>query len=909
MTNVRYFKALALTAAVISSTAVLSHSEPTKPRFVSEQGKDTGDCSSPVRPCQSIGYAIKQANKGDQVLVSSGTYEVKSTEEVFFLKSQAVPVSAGYNRFDHFQVQSPELNKVYLKGVPSEFAADLRKLGFNVINDGKSRLDRKKLDNLLKSYEAIGKFQAEVPCENGQAGSFACNNIDLVAHVPLSSFSSNPADGNDIWGHVDLNTGNEYAIMGVRNGATVFDISTPESPVEVGTISGASSLWRDIKVYQHYDSESDSWKAYAYVTNESSGGVAIIDLNDLPNSISLVTNDSNVDTGHNVYISNVDHALNIKLDGTNPNLQLLGANRFSGSFHSYSLGNPEALNVEANQSSFNGYTHDGASVTITDARKDSDCFNGTEFCSIFVDFNEKEMLLWDITNPADTRELSNVTYNDVSNSAKYVHSGWVTEDKNFVLLHDEFDEQRAGLNSTVRIFDITDLRSPTQVGQWTGPTRAIDHNGFVRGNRYYMSNYTRGLTILDITDPANPVEVGFFDTYSPSNNDSFFGAWGTYPYLPSGLILVSDIDGGLYILRDNTKTQVSGSASFAQSNLTLGGGTSSIVVERAGMSFGGAAATVEYEVISGKAQQGNDFTLASGTLSWAANDDSDKLISLSTIGAVPADSTNNTFYVRLFNPTGGMTIGDNGYLTVNLSGPSQTGFLQFDKSSYDISESVTALELTVHRVGGSSGAASIDYSTVADSATAGEDFQATSGTLNWADGELDSKTVQITLIDDSIDESTESFSINLSSASGASLGDKSSVLVSLGDDDSNSAPTLTLNATQQASVGETVNLDSTASDADGDAISFQWEQLSGTSVALSSATAEDISFTAPDTAGQLTFELTVTDIKGASTSAQVVVTVVAEDSGNDGDDSDSGGSMTLLTLLLVSLAAFRRRYF
>ena len=63
-----------------------------------------------------------------------------------------------------------------------------------------------------------------------------------------------------------------------------------------------------------------------------------------------------------------------------------------------------------------------------------------------------------------------------------------------------------------------------------------------------MSNYERGLTILDITDPATPTEAGYFDTYTPSDNASFNGAWGVYPFLPSGNILVSDINSGLYVL-------------------------------------------------------------------------------------------------------------------------------------------------------------------------------------------------------------------------------------------------------------------------------------------------------------------------------------------------------------------------
>jgi choice-of-anchor B domain-containing protein len=82
-----------------------------------------------------------------------------------------------------------------------------------------------------------------------------------------------------------------------------------------------------------------------------------------------------------------------------------------------------------------------------------------------------------------------------------------------------------GLNTTVRLFEMSDLRAPSLLSTWTGPTGAIDHNGFVRGNRYYMSNYTRGMTILDISDTSAPKKVGFFDIFPISDNTSFNGAW------------------------------------------------------------------------------------------------------------------------------------------------------------------------------------------------------------------------------------------------------------------------------------------------------------------------------------------------------------------------------------------------
>ena len=189
------------------------------------------------------------------------------------------------------------------------------------------------------------------------------------------------------------------------------------------------------------------------------------------------------------------------------------------------MSDPEALGATYTNASStrSDYTHDATSLTINDARAQTDCVqaNNTD-CLVILDFNEDNLRVWDHTDEKQAIELGSSSYPN----AEYTHSGWWSEDKQYVIVHDELDEQTHGLNTTLNIFDISSLSTPTLVGTWSGPTRAIDHNGFVRGNRYYMSTYERGLTVLDITDPSAPVEAGFFDTYPVSDNAGFNGAWG-----------------------------------------------------------------------------------------------------------------------------------------------------------------------------------------------------------------------------------------------------------------------------------------------------------------------------------------------------------------------------------------------
>ena len=100
---------------------------------------------------------------------------------------------------------------------------------------------------------------------------------------------------------------------------------------------------------------------------------------------------------------------------------------------------------------------------------------------------------------------------------------------------------------------MSDLRTPSIATSYSGPTTTTDHNGYAIGNRYYLAHYKRGLVIFDITNPGNLVEVGSFDTYqvSTANSAGTDGAWGVYPFLPSGTLLVSDIESGLFLLKRN----------------------------------------------------------------------------------------------------------------------------------------------------------------------------------------------------------------------------------------------------------------------------------------------------------------------------------------------------------------------
>ena len=103
----------------------------------------------------------------------------------------------------------------------------------------------------------------------------------------------------------------------------------------------------------------------------------------------------------------------------------------------------------------------------------------------------------------------------------------------------------------MRIWDVSDLSNITQVAEYESRDQLIIHNVTVREDYAYISYYIDGLRVVDLSDPTNPGEVGFYDTFPAESRNPFDGDWGVYPFAPSGNIYVSDLSTGLYILDFN----------------------------------------------------------------------------------------------------------------------------------------------------------------------------------------------------------------------------------------------------------------------------------------------------------------------------------------------------------------------
>lgn len=455
--------------------------------------------------------------------------------------------------------------------------------------------DQAPLDNVIPS--------AASECIGGMADVYPCNNVDLLAHIPLSTMGGSA--GNDSWGWTDPLDGKEYALMGMNTGTAFVDMSDPENPIFLGRLPTHTnnSTWRDIKVYEDH----------AFIVSEASGhGMQVFDLTQLRSVASPPEIFSN--TAH---YNGFGNAHNIVINEDTGFAYAVGTSTCSGGLHMVNIQNPTSP-TNAGCFSSDGYTHDAQCVVYTGP---DTVYQGQEIC---FNANEDTLTIVDVSTKTTPIQISRTPY---AGSA-YTHQVWVTEDQQYLLLDDELDEINFGHNTRTYIWDIQDLSAPVYMGNYTAAVAAIDHNLYVVGNLAYEANYRSGLRILDISDIANAnlTEVAFFDTYPTNDNASFNGAWSNYPYFESGVVVISDIDRGLFLVRPTL--------SMAGVELTA--------VEDSLVDWPGE--TVTYDVtIENSGTVSDTFDLTAADFAW------DTALSQSSVFLEPGDTA--TFQVTVDIPT------------------------------------------------------------------------------------------------------------------------------------------------------------------------------------------------------------------------------------------------------------------
>ncbi len=395
------------------------------------------------------------------------------------------------------------------------------------------------------------------PCTNGASGGqFSCQNILMQSQIELSDFPGHPLAASNLWGYVDPDDNREYALVGLSNQLAVVEVTDPVHARIVGGVSGLNSAWREVKAFSVFNSRTGKWDGYAYVVTEATkGGLQVIDLSDLPNSVHLVRTDREISTGHTLLISNVDWATGAALPGLKPYLYVMGANRaqFQAAHEEpgpgrgltvFDLTNPKNPAIVGIYDET--YMHDIYVETVTGNRA-SQCASGHNPCEVVFGYTGSAgFRTIDFTDKEHPVVLGTLEYPGLG----FAHSGWISKNKKWLFSFDEFDEFQSGNNTRIRSILVSDLRHPRSRVSWRGNSGTIEHNGYVVGDKLYVSFYTKGLAVFNARHPKKLRLIGSFDT-RPENDDTVFeGAWGVYPFLPSGNILISDIERGLFVLKE-----------------------------------------------------------------------------------------------------------------------------------------------------------------------------------------------------------------------------------------------------------------------------------------------------------------------------------------------------------------------
>jgi choice-of-anchor B domain-containing protein len=377
-------------------------------------------------------------------------------------------------------------------------------------------------------------IKAQTPCDAGLASGYACENIDLWSHVPPTVFGTASTTTNEVWGWTDPLDGKEYVLLGASNGVAFFDISNPLEPFYLGRLPShtSNSLWRTFRTFNNY----------MFVGSEANGhGLQVFDLTRLRN----VANPPEIFT-EDAHYAGFGKCHTLVIHEETGMLYACGTNTFSGGLHILNINNPLTPFL-AGSYDLDGYTHEAQVMTYNgpDADYQGDvivfCYNGN---------NPANLTIVNATDPGDVTTISITGYP----GSAYCHQGWLTEDGKYLLMDDELDEYyNVYANTRTLIWNVENLDAPQYLGDFNGPTAAIDHNQYIIDNLSYQSNYTAGLRVIDVAgiETLALQEVAYFDHY-PTNDDNVFdGQWMNYPYFASGVIPVTDIDNGMFLLQLN----------------------------------------------------------------------------------------------------------------------------------------------------------------------------------------------------------------------------------------------------------------------------------------------------------------------------------------------------------------------
>lgn len=346
--------------------------------------------------------------------------------------------------------------------------------------------------------------------------------VGLFTALPFSlfgqtniSFRSNlnyyPTKCSNVWGYVDSTNGHEYALVGLYNGVSIVDVTNPDSIYQVQFIGGASSTWRNMK----------TWKHYAYVTNETNGGLLIIDLSQLPSHVDTISWSADtvqLATAHTMFIDEHGYAY---------------INGFNNQNRNRATATRGVLIADLNQDPWHPVYKGQFNKQYV-----HDCFvRGDTLWAAEIYYGNFEVI--DVTDKTHPVELA-----IQETPSKFTHNIWLSDDNQTAFTTDEVT------GAYIASYDVSNISNISEDGRYQSSPASgvIPHNTYYFNHYLVNSYYKDGVTIVDAHDPKNLIQTGNYDTSPFPAADGYNGCWGVYPFLPSGNILASDIEEGLFVL-------------------------------------------------------------------------------------------------------------------------------------------------------------------------------------------------------------------------------------------------------------------------------------------------------------------------------------------------------------------------
>lgn len=342
-------------------------------------------------------------------------------------------------------------------------------------------------------------------CSSYSYSQLANQNTYLLKNIDVAGRSYSA-----LWGYTAPD-GREYAILGYNRGTSFIDITDSANIREVDTLTGLTSSWREMKTYSHY----------AYIVSEATNSkLQIVDLQYLPDSVSLVAT-----------WSYAGYTKTHSISQSGNYLYLNGGNAAS------SVGGVAVVDVSNPVSPVK--MGEWNTEYVHDCRVQNDTIWAANVYT-------GKMSIINASNKSSLQFVRN--WQAYPQSAVSTHNCAFPVTRDYIYTTNEVSSPAGKLN----VWDIRDLNNITFVRDWqpTGITTAIVHNIETYGNYAVIAHYTAGIRILNISNPSNPVEVAWYDTYPSSNSTNFSGCWGVYKF-SSGKIIGSDISNGLFVIKTN----------------------------------------------------------------------------------------------------------------------------------------------------------------------------------------------------------------------------------------------------------------------------------------------------------------------------------------------------------------------